>query len=169
MIFITVGTERFQFDRIIKIIDEAVVTKKMEGEVFGQIGSCAYKPKSFSYKEFISFDEMICNIKRADIVISHAGVGSLLLCANFGKIPILFPRKSALSEHVDDHQEEFAKKMDALGKALIARSAEDLIFDIINYNDLTRKKKVLPSGQNKERLVKYLNSLILGPSRTTRS
>lgn len=159
MIFITVGTGRFPFERLIKCIDEAIINHKIEEEVFGQIGKYGYKPKSFPCKEFIGFDEMVKNIQNADIIVSHAGVGSLLLCLNLGKIPILFPRDAALGELLDNHQFEFAKKIDSLGRALVAFSENDLIFKIHNYKTLIASAVPHSNSEGCEKLIYYLKKI----------
>lgn len=158
MIFITVGTEKFQFDRLMKIVDEAVSTRKIRQEIFAQTGKCNYKPKSFAYKEFIDFNEMALNIKKAEIVVSHAGVGSVILSLSLGKIPIIFPRRYDLGEHLDNHQMEFAKKIEAIQKAVVAYNGDEMIYKINNYYKILADLK--PKSENtKDKLVAYLREL----------
>lgn len=158
MIFVTVGTESFQFDRLIRAIDQAIINKEIEDDVFAQIGSSQYKPKSFSYQKIISFDEMVKAIKKADIIVSHAGIGTTLLCISLGKIPILFPRKHSLKEHLDDHQLEFAKKMEKSNKVLIACDDQQLIYQIKNYKEIINQIPHNDMEQN-DQVVNYLNKI----------
>ena len=155
MIFISVGTEKFPFDRLVRAMDEARIHLQIKQEVFAQIGPTAYLPKSFPCEKFFDFDQMMTRIKEADIVVTHAGVGSTILSLNLGKIPIIFPRRSDLGEHLDDHQIEFAKKMEGINRVIVAYDEVQLIEKINNYHKILRTLK--PAlGNSKDRLVNYL-------------
>lgn len=159
MIFVTVGTEKFPFDRLLTAIEEYVDKEKIKEEVFAQTGNSNYKPKSYNYKEFIGFNEVVNYIKRADIIISHAGIGSTLLCLNLGKVPIIFPRKFIFKEHLDNHQIEFAKKMESIGRVIVAYDPENLIGKINNYYEIVKNLESILSQDNKEKLIKYLKKI----------
>lgn len=162
MIFVMVGTSQYPFDRLLKTLDDNVRTGDINQQVFAQIGSSRYRPLFFDYREFLPLDEMAAFIQKADIVVTHAGVGSTLLCLSFGKIPILFPRKQqhGLVEHVDNHQLEFARQMDRQQKLLVAYDEQDLINKIKNYKRLINilAGQNLPSG--KGNLVNFLKTKI---------
>ncbi len=158
MIFVTVGTEKFQFDRLIRTIDEAVAGSRIGSDVFAQIGCCKYRPKSIAYKEFIGFENMVENIKKADIVVCHAGVGSTILSLDLDKVPIIFPRKHELGEHLDDHQMEFAKKVEAMQKAIVAYSVDELIYKINNYGKILAGLKP-KTEKSKQGLINYLKKI----------
>lgn len=52
-IFITLGSQKFQFNRLLKAIDELCEKGTVDAEdVFAQIGYSDYLPKNFSYKKF---------------------------------------------------------------------------------------------------------------------
>ena len=59
MIFVTVGTERFPFDRLLRAIDEGVRDHRIDKEVFAQTGCSLYKPRSFNHESVIRFDRFI--------------------------------------------------------------------------------------------------------------
>lgn len=161
MIFITVGAEKFPFDRLFKIIDREIERKELTKEVYGQIGHSKYIPKNFAYRQFIGFDQMINYISLSDIVISHAGVGSTLLCLNLGKIPIIFPRRREFNEHLDNHQLEFAIKISGIKKTLVALNEEELIDRVKNF-EFFLKKKIQFSHESgpKSALIHHLNILL---------
>ena len=76
-IFITLGSQKFQFNRLLKAVDK----KKKKGtinaeDVFAQIGYSDYLPKKFSYKKFLDRDEFSTIMSKADIVITHGGTGA---------------------------------------------------------------------------------------------
>ena len=136
MIFVTVGTERFPFDRLIRAADE--LKSELQGEsVFMQIGPGTYAP-SFPHERFIPFGEFYEKIREARIVISHAGAGTLLMCADLGKVPIMMARKQSLGEHVDDHQQMFANRMAQRGRILLIDKPEDLQKNVLHYDEFCK-------------------------------
>lgn len=160
MIFVTVGTEKFPFDRLLQTLEEALRSGGIKEELFAQTGSCRFKPSVFPSKDFIRFDEMRDYIIKADIIVAHAGVGTALLCLTLGKIPILVPRRAKLGEHLDDHQLEFAAKMEVSRAAIVAYTCEELIQKILGYRDLAAKLNSSRSlrSENKK-LTDYLTQL----------
>ena len=132
MIFFTVGTERFPFDRLIRVAD-TVQEKLKNEEVFVQLGSSTVIPEKCAWARLLSFQEISTRLAEARIVVTHAGVGMFLLCARLGKIPVMVPREKDFGEHVDDHQMELAQKMSELGYVLLARSPQEILSLILNY------------------------------------
>lgn len=100
MVFITLGSQKFQFNRLLKAVDEL----KLDEEVFAQIGYSDYKPVNYAYKEFLDRDEFAEIMGRADIVITHGGTGAIIGAVKKGKKVIAVPRLAKYGEHVDDHQ-----------------------------------------------------------------
>jgi UDP-N-acetylglucosamine transferase subunit ALG13 len=73
----------------------------------------------------MSDDEFVAEIERADVVVSHAGVGTFVRCLESGKAPVLVPRRAARGEHVDDHQLQIAEVAAQRGLAVV-REVEEL-------------------------------------------
>jgi UDP-N-acetylglucosamine transferase subunit ALG13 len=67
--------------------------------------------------EYLPFDEVVAYIRKARAVVMHAGVGSVMISLANGKRPIVMARRQEFGEHVDDHQLELARRMDATGLA----------------------------------------------------
>jgi UDP-N-acetylglucosamine transferase subunit ALG13 len=155
-----VGLEKFCFKRLLQTIDNAVLEEKIKGRVFAQIGNSTYFPKNYEYKRFINFVDLVELIRKSRIVVTHAGVGSTLLCFNFNKIPIIFPRFSSMKEHVDDHQVEFATKLDQEKLVLVSYNPEDLIKKINNYQNEIKEINSLRSSGCVPGLVPYLRSIM---------
>lgn len=138
MIFVTVGTERFPFDRLIRAVDE--LHDVLQGEpVFMQTGYGTYTP-SCEYQRFLPFNEYREKIRQARIVVSHAGAGTFLNCAEFGKVPIMMARRRCFGEHVDDHQEMLVKRMAERGLILLAAEPEELRENIFHYEELCQSR-----------------------------
>lgn len=160
MIFVTVGTENFPFDRFVRAVDRGIKDKSFRDEVFMQIGASTYKPKNCSWKRFIEFGIMIDLIKKARIIITHAGAGSTLLCLTLNKIPLIFPRYHKYGEHIDDHQIEFTKRMEAEGKILAAYDGAELIKKIKHYDLLSSQLRTKNNFQLKGDLASHLRNLL---------
>lgn len=114
MIFVALGTQKFPFNRLLKELDLMSEEGKIKDEVVAQTGYSTYIPKMFKFTKFLSVDEYNKNIKKCDLLITHAGVGTILEGKKLNKPIIVVPRLSKYGEHVDDHQleiaEDFAKK-----------------------------------------------------------
>jgi UDP-N-acetylglucosamine transferase subunit ALG13 len=107
-IFATVGNHKSPFDRLFSEID-SIVEKNPSWIIFAQMGNSTYKPKNFKYKSFFSEKELLEGMKSSDLVICHAGAGSIINALSLGKKIILVPRMKKFGEHTDDHQTELAK------------------------------------------------------------
>lgn len=114
-IFITLGSQKFQFNRLLKAVDELCEKGTVDAEdVFAQIGYSDYLPKNFSYKKFLDRDEFSNEMEKANIVITHGGTGAIIGAVKKGKKVIAVPRLAKYGEHVDDHQLQLIKQFDDL-------------------------------------------------------
>lgn len=104
MIFVTVGSRPYPFDRLFKKIDELYEKGIISGEMFAQMGTSSYVPKHFSFADFISPKEFEERILNADIVISHGASGSIMKALNAGKKVVAVARLEKYGEHINDHQ-----------------------------------------------------------------
>ena len=104
MIFVTVGSRNYPFDRLFRKLDglyeEGIITEEM----FAQTGTSTYKPKHYEYKDFISPDEFIEKVNEADIIVTHGASGSIMKALNAGKKVIAVTRLEKYGEHINDHQ-----------------------------------------------------------------
>ena len=104
MIFVTVGSRNYPFDRLFmkldELYDEGIITDNM----FAQIGTSSYKPRNYVYRDFISPDEFAENIQKANIIVSHGASGSIMKALNAGKKVIAVTRLEKYGEHINDHQ-----------------------------------------------------------------
>ena len=105
MMFLTVGHE-MPFDRLVRAVDEWC-RERNRSDVFGQIGDpgpAGYKPSQFEYKLFIEPDEYERRFQEADLIIAHAGMGSIITALTLPKPILIMPRHGALKETRNDHQ-----------------------------------------------------------------
>ena len=132
MIFFTVGTEKFAFDRIIQAADLVACALPKE-EVFIQIADNVRAPHTARWERWLTYEEFSQRLDHARVVVTHAGAGTLLSCVKRGKVAISIPRRSERGEHVDNHQVEFAQKMAELGHTIVGNSPEELCHLVVNY------------------------------------
>lgn len=78
MIFVTLGSQKFQFNRLLKEIDILVKEKIIKDDVFAQIGYSDYLPQNYQYKKFLNRDEFAEMEGKADVVITHGGTGAII-------------------------------------------------------------------------------------------
>lgn len=114
MIFVTLGSQKFQFNRLLIEIDNLIEKGIIRDEVFAQIGSSDYKPKKFQFKDFLTQDEFSVYMKNANLVITHAGTGAIITALKNDKFVIAIPRLLKFGEHVDDHQIQLIKEFKEL-------------------------------------------------------
>ena len=120
MIFATCGTSPAPFDRMMKAL-AALPTE----DLHVQHGP-ATPPRCARADEFVSFGRMVELIESADVVVSHAGVGSIMCALRAGHVPIVFPRLKRYSETVDDHQAELAEALELRGNVIVVWAADEL-------------------------------------------
>ena len=122
MIFVTVGTQDKPFGRLIEAVEQAVLEHKITDEVIVQAGNTKYESKVLNVLNYVPFDEFNNYIDKADIIITHGGVGSILNALKLKKKIIAVPRLSKYGEHINDHQLQVIQKMTEDGYIL---SCED--------------------------------------------
>lgn len=108
--FITVGTTKF--DALMKAIDEYACQDKLDDFTF-QIANGNYIPKNGKVITFVP--DIAHYYDWADIVITHAGAGSIYRLLELRKKIIIVPNL----ERVDKHQNDIATFMDEHQYALV--------------------------------------------------
>ena len=118
MIFVTVGTQ-LSFDRLIGAVD-TWAERHHEVEVVAQIGPTSMKPRHLQFSQFVSPAEADALVRRADLIVGHAGMGTLLTALGHGKPVLIMPRKAAMGEHRNDHQLATARWLDGRSGVKVA-------------------------------------------------
>lgn len=101
MILVTVGTQ-LPFDRLIRLIDE--IAPDLSEPVLAQNGNSKYKPQNIEAIATIRPEEFQLLIKQARLIVSHAGIGTVLTAQRHCKPLVLVPRLAKFGEHRNDHQ-----------------------------------------------------------------
>lgn len=115
MIFVTVGSQKFQFDRLLKAADALVASGIAEGGAFAQTGACAYVPEHMPYEAFLDRETFRTRMDGCDVVVTHGGTGAIIGAVKDGKKVIAVPRLAKCGEHVDDHQIEIVRQFGEMG------------------------------------------------------
>jgi exopolysaccharide biosynthesis glucuronosyltransferase PssE len=118
MIFVTVGGSTEPFPRLTRALSglplHELVVQRGPNPVPGGIAHSV---------AFMDFAAVFDHMRRADIVISHAGAGSVICARRTGHTPIVVPRLARHGETVDDHQAEFAAALEEAGEAIVVWDA----------------------------------------------
>ena len=117
----TVGTHHDGFPRLLDAVAALPAC-----DLVVQYGHGSPPQHAAIAKSFMGFDEMLAHFDAADAVITHAGVGSILLAIRHGHVPVIMPRLRRYGEHVDDHQVDLARRLECEGRVLVAWEGSDL-------------------------------------------
>lgn len=106
MIFLTVGTHE-PFDRLVRAVDEWYQDGKNKPELFAQITKrkdSGYVPGNFEWVERLTPVEFAARFDAANVIVAHAGMGTIISALNAGKPIVVMPRRGHLNETRNDHQ-----------------------------------------------------------------
>lgn len=129
MIFIVVGTQQ-PFDRLVKSIDNWSTSTGYK-DIIAQIADANYKPTNFKWFDYIPMNEFNELFLQADLIVSHAGMGTIISALQYQKPIIVMPRLASFREHRNDHQLATAQSFAKLGYVKAAYSEGEL-FDALN-------------------------------------
>ncbi|MBO0589174.1 glycosyltransferase [Sporosarcina sp. E16_8] len=108
MIFVTLGTQRFQMNRIITEIDKLVEQKKISSSDIIIQSGISNKSKYVRCSPFMEESEFNREVEKCEILVTHAGTSSIIKGLKHNKKVIVIPRLKEYGEHVDNHQLEIA-------------------------------------------------------------
>ena len=123
MIFVIVGSQKFPFERLIREMDRLVEVGVIRDEVVAQIGVSSYEPRYMRWQRFMDKENFDHHIETCDLLVTHAGEGSIMTGLLKNRKVIAVPRYERLGEHVSDHQLEIAR---ALEKQKCIINVEDI-------------------------------------------
>jgi beta-1,4-N-acetylglucosaminyltransferase len=122
MILVTVGSSTIPFDRLVRAVDGL----EADEPVIVQRGPSAVRPAAARVVDFLPMHELTELVREARVVITHGGVGTILLALTNGTRPYVVPRSRAHGEGVDDHQLESARRFAAAGLITLVEDPADL-------------------------------------------
>lgn len=148
MIFVTVGTHRQGFERLIKEVDDLAGKNLIRDNFLIQIGNAKYIPKNCKWFHFIEPEKFDGLCKKANIVITHGGVGSIITPLKYNKPIIAVPRLKKFNEHTDDHQLQIVRELGKQKKVIVVYDIGKLKFAIFKAKkwkpkNLSNRSKIL--------------------------
>lgn len=155
MIFLTVGTQ-FTFERLIKSVDQVVQASRIKEEIYAQIGNCSYRPSNFRSVPFMRKDVYDQYMNKASCVISHAGMGTIMIAMEINKPLLVMPRQQKYGEVVNDHQVALAWRFEQMGHILVAYDENDLFEKIGKLQDFVPR----PRNNNSEAVVEKISHFL---------
>lgn len=123
MILVTVGMQ-LGFDRLIEAMDK--IAPSIDMQIIAQTGRGTYQPRNMTAREKIGPSEFEDLVQKSRLIVSHAGIGTVLTAQRFAKPIILFPRRFDHGEHRNDHQAATARNLDGRPGILVAMEEADL-------------------------------------------
>ena len=158
MIFVVLGSQKFQFNRLLEGLDRAINEGKIKDEVFAQIGYSDYKPQFFEYSNFIDREEYKQKLKQADVVICHGGTGVIVEAVKNEKKVIAIARLAQYNEHVDDHQLQIINQFTEANMITYVDEPEKIPDKLIEIEDMKFEKYI----SNQKTINSYLKEYIDG-------
>lgn len=158
MILVVTGTHPQQFNRLLEEVDRLVGNRTIKEQVLMQTGYSDYKPKNCKWFKFTGYDEMNSLLKKASIVITHGGIGSVLLSVRMNKRTIVVPRMKKFKEHTNDHQLEIVKELSSHKRILPVYNISELASSV-DYAKSFKPVKVNKSYIIQNMISKFLDKM----------
>ena len=152
MIFVTFGTFHCEFQRPLRIIEKAVIDGKVNEEIIVQSGHTTFTSPYLKITPFFTPEELSRFYDEARVIVSHAGIGSVLMGVRKGKKLIVTARLKKFNEHVDDHQLDILEAYAGLHHILPWYENESFENMLEKIKDFTPA----PYVSNKEKLIDFL-------------
>jgi len=121
VIFVTLGTQAYPFDRLLRGLEG------VGEELVVQGGPSTFRPEGATWFDYLEYAPLLEQIRLARIVVSHAGIGTVMTVVAEGKRPVVVPRLHRYGEAVDDHQLPIARRLGEAGLVTLVEDPEQLV------------------------------------------
>ena len=125
-VFLTVGSQ-LPMDRLVGAV-EKVITHKSYISCIAPVGESKLELERMVAFNTLSEDKFIEYAKNSDLLISHAGMGNILLAEELQKPILVLARSAKFDESVNDHQKD----------TLLGLSSKHFIFQMESENDVEK-------------------------------
>jgi UDP-N-acetylglucosamine transferase subunit ALG13 len=123
-ILITVGAQ-MPFDRLISAVDNWAGLNPQHSYL-AQIGQSNTTPRYMNWERLLDTQRFQQEVIRADLLIAHAGMGSILTALNLQKPIVVMPRRGCLRETRNDHQLATARQLSEAQYVAVAEDEQTL-------------------------------------------
>ena len=110
MILVILGTQDKEFPRLLEAVDREIKKGNIKDKVVVQAGQTKYQSDNMEILDLVSAPEFDKLVDKADLIITHGGVGSILNGIKKGKKIIAAARLAKYKEHHNDHQKQIIKE-----------------------------------------------------------
>jgi UDP-N-acetylglucosamine transferase subunit ALG13 len=121
-LFVTLGTiYPYRFDAL---VDAILLTGLADSRTVWQLGATtrhALPGTAVSQMTAAEFEDCA---RAADVVVTHAGVGTIMYLLEMGLYPVVVPRRAKRNEHVDDHQAQIAGLLNSRAISMVTEADE---------------------------------------------
>jgi len=124
LVVAVVGTDHHPFDRLVRWLD-AWAQHHGDVQCVVQYGT-SIPPRVCLGVDYLPHPALQQLVRRAVVVVSHGGPGTIMDARRVGLVPVVVPRDPELGEHVDTHQQRFARLVGTRGLVRLAESASAL-------------------------------------------
>jgi UDP-N-acetylglucosamine transferase subunit ALG13 len=124
VVLTVVGTDHHPFDRLVRWLD-AWAQAHAGVQCVVQYGTSA-APDVCIGADYLPHPVLQELVARAAVVVSHGGPGTIMDARRAGLVPVVVPRDPVLGEHVDTHQQRFARLVGSRGLVQLAETAPAL-------------------------------------------
>ncbi len=156
MVLVLLGTQNNSFHRLLEEIDRLIQRGMIQEEVIVQAGYTQYTSKNMKILGLIAKEELEKLQNKADLIITHGGVGSILLSITKNKKVIAVPRLHQYGEHVNDHQKQIVKLFNEKGYIIGIDGVEGLEQAIKEMKGFKPKEY----QQNHDKMLKLIEDFI---------
>ena len=146
MILVKLETENKRFHRVLEEIQKNIDNGNITQDVIVQKGYTKFESKDMKLYNQLPLDEISKLIEKADLVITHGGVGSIISAIEKNKKVIAVPRLKKYKEHVNDHQLEIIKSFSYSGYIIGLNSIEEFEKALKKIKQFNPKKYVKNTG-----------------------
>ena len=146
MILVLLGTQNNSFHRLLEEVQKNIENQNIKEEVIVQKGYTRFESENMTLYTQLPADELQQLIEKADLVITHGGVGSIISAIRRGKKVIAIPRLKKYGEHVNDHQYDIIKSFDDSGYIIGLSCVEELGAALQKVTDFEPKQYVNNTG-----------------------
>jgi UDP-N-acetylglucosamine transferase subunit ALG13 len=160
LIFVTIGTSE-PFDRLLEGLRDFD-----DEELVIQCGDSTLKQLPGTTVSYLEFHELEALVERARVVVSHAGVGTILVAVAKAKRPLVVPRLARHGEAVDDHQVALARKLQEAGVVTLLEDPSELPALLRSEHLQTRFTPSQSGGVLVAELREYIDSQLAEPRRS---
>lgn len=134
-VFVTLGTiEPYRFD---SVVDAVVAALPPDADVVWQLGATKRDDLPGTVHDEIPSAEFNRLARESDVVVTHAGVGSIMSFLNMDCNLVAVPRRKKRNEHVDDHQLQVASDLARRGLCVVAEADELTLADLERSREIS--------------------------------